>query len=225
VPPSGGADPDLTTEHPVTRRTMAYTWRYLRRPVKDGPCDQVDLRATVERAARQGFFDRPVLGRRATDHGRLILLIDQGGSMVPFHRLTRDLVETAEASGLGRVELGYFQNVPSPQVHQDPHRTRPLSLAGLLADCTAETGVLLVSDAGAARGGSEPRRFQETARFLVGSRRLTAAVAWLNPVPRDRWPGTTAALIALVVAMYPMDEEGFGQAVEVLRGQSGGGRP
>ncbi|AUB80293.1 hypothetical protein THSYN_04540 [Candidatus Thiodictyon syntrophicum] len=178
----------------------------------------------MERAARQGFFVRPVLRRRATDHGHLILLVDQGGSMVPFHRLTRDLVQTAVQSGL-RVDLGYFQNVPATRVYLDPHRTRPLALERLLADCTAETGVLLVSDAGAARGGADPRRLQASARVLVGIRRRTGCVAWLNPVPWDRWPGTGAALIALLVPMFAMDEDGFGHAVEVLRGQPVGGGP
>ncbi|WP_295591175.1 hypothetical protein, partial [uncultured Lamprocystis sp.] len=211
----------LVTQDPVSRRTMAYTWRYLRRPVKDGPCDRLDLTATVERAARQGYYDRPVLTRRGTDHGHLVLLVDQGGSMVPFHRLTRDLVQTAVAAGLGQVDLGYFQNVPPPLVYADPHRTRPLELARLLADCTPRSSVLLVSDAGAARGGRVQQRFQDTARVLVELKRLTGALAWLNPVPAERWPGTTAQLIALLVPMFPMTADGFGNAVDTLRGLGG----
>ncbi len=221
TPPPARETAALVTQDPVSRRTMAYTWRYLRRPVKDGPCDQLDLTATVERAARQGYFDRPVLTRRGTDHGHLVLLVDQGGSMVPFHRLTRDLVQTAVAAGLGQVDLGYFQNVPPPLVYADPHRTRPLELARLLADCTPRSSVLLVSDAGAARGGRVQQRFQDTARVLVELKRLTGALAWLNPVPAERWPGTTAQLIALLVPMFPMTTDGFGNAVDTLRGLGG----
>ena len=141
--------------------------------------------------------------------------------MVPFHRLTRDLVQTAVAAGLGQVDLGYFQNVPPPLVYADPHRTRPLELARLLADCTPRSSVLLVSDAGAARGGRVQQRFQDTARVLVELKRLTGALAWLNPVPAERWPGTTAQLIALLVPMFPMTADGFGNAVDTLRGLGG----
>jgi uncharacterized protein with von Willebrand factor type A (vWA) domain len=204
---------------------MAYTWHYLRRPVKDGPCDQLNLAATVERAARQGFFDRPVLERRVTDHGHLILLVDQGGSMVPFHRLTRELVETLGEARLGRVEIGYFQNTPAERVYLDRYRKQSIPLAHLLADCDSGTGVLIVSDAGAARGGRNQARFRATARIVVRIQQRTALLAWLNPVPKVRWPGTTAQLIRAIVDnnMYPMDADGFSNAVDVLRGQAPGG--
>ncbi len=219
-----GVDTPLAAYGPVSRRTMAHTWRYLRRPVKDGPPGPVDLPATVERAARQGFFDRTVQERRTTDHAHLVLLVDQGGSMVPFHRLTRDLVQTAGDSGLGRVDIGYFQNVAPERIYLDPRRTRSVALEQLLAGCTAETGVLLVSDAGAARGGRDQQRFQATARLLVQLKRLSWNVAWLNPVPRTRWEGTSAQLIESMVSMFPMDDYGFSNAVDVLRGQPSGSR-
>lgn len=223
-----GAEQALALYTPVSRRAMAYTWRYLRRPVKDGPCDRLDLAATVERTARLGYFDRPVLGRRITDHGHLVLLVDQGGSMVPFHRLTRDLVQTAADSALvhvgRRVDIAHFHNVPPEQVYFDLHLTRPLALDRLLADCTPESSVLIASDAGAARGGLDRQRFTSTAKILVKLKQRCGAVAWLNPVPTERWSGSTAALIAAVVPMFPMDEDGFGNAVDVLRGQALGGR-
>jgi uncharacterized protein with von Willebrand factor type A (vWA) domain len=209
----------LRTYYPVSRRAMAYTWRYLRRPVKDGPPGPVDIPATVERTARQGFFDRPVRERRSSDHAHLILLVDQGGSMVPFHRFTRDLVETAADSGLGLVETGYFLNVPGERIYRERQRTRPVPMDELLRDCGAETGVLLVSDAGAARGGRDLPRVRATARVLVDIKRRTRLLAWLNPMPEGRWPGTSAQLIQALAPMFPMDPDGFGNAVDVLRGQ------
>lgn len=63
-PPSGEPGPELRAYWPVSRRSMIYTWRYLRRPVKDGPRDVLDVDATVEQTARQGFFLRPFYNRR-----------------------------------------------------------------------------------------------------------------------------------------------------------------
>jgi uncharacterized protein len=228
LPAPAGSDPGLALYTPVSRRAMAYSWRYLRRPVKDGPCDRLDLDATVERAARLGYLDRPVLGRRITDHGHLLVLVDQGGSMVPFHRLTRDLVQTAEESVLShagrRVDIAYFHNVPPKQVYLDAHRTRLVALDELLQGCTHESGVLVVSDAGAARGGRSSQRFAATARILVQIKQRGGGLAWLNPVPEDRWPGSTAALIRAIVPMFAMNEDGFGNAVDILRGQAVGAR-
>ena len=217
-PPPPADDALLIAAAPVSRRSMAYSWRHLRRPVKDGPCDRLNLSATVERAARQGFFDRPVLDRRESDHAHLVLLLDQGGSMTPFHRLTRELVDTVGDAGLGQLAIGYFQNTPPEQVYRDPHRTDPVPLSRLLADCGSESSVLIVSDAGAARGGRAQQRFRATARAVVDIRRHTARLAWLNPVPAARWPGTTAQLIAAIVPMQPMDEDGFSNTVDLLRG-------
>lgn len=104
----------------------------------------------------------------------------------------------------------------------DPHRTRSVALDDLLTDCTSESSLLVVSDAGAARGGRDQARFRATARFLVRIKQRTTLVVWLNPVPRERWPGTTAQLIGAVVRIYPMDEDGFSNAVDILRGQAPG---
>jgi uncharacterized protein with von Willebrand factor type A (vWA) domain len=219
-PPIPEAGEDLRAYWPVSRRSMIYTWRYLRRPVKDGPRNVLDLVATVERAARRGLFLEVVYERRETNHAHLVLLVDQGGSMVPFHRFTRDLVETAcEESPIGQVDVTYFRNVPSASLYRDPYLTEPLSLEHALAGCTPDSSILLVGDAGAARGYRNLQRVRSSTELLVRLKRLTTLLAWLNPMPRHRWPGTSAELIAHVVPMFQMDPEGFSNAVDVLRGQ------
>jgi uncharacterized protein with von Willebrand factor type A (vWA) domain len=137
----------------LSRRYMVYSWRYLRFPVADGAEDVLDISATVEQVAKQGFFLKPVYQRRESNHAHLLLLIDQEGSMAPFHRFTRDLVETAkDEGGIERVDVGYFHNIPANSVYQDSHLTEPVVLEDLLASCDSETRVLIVSDGGAARG-------------------------------------------------------------------------
>ncbi|MEG3857924.1 hypothetical protein QT974_02260, partial [Microcoleus sp. herbarium12] len=46
----------LTSEYfPVTRRQMKQSWRYLRRPVREGPPVELDVEATVNQIGRQGI--------------------------------------------------------------------------------------------------------------------------------------------------------------------------
>jgi uncharacterized protein len=171
--------PELRPYWPLSRRSMVYAWRHLRRTVKEGPRDVLDVAATIEQTARQGFFLYPVYDRRAENRTRMVLLIDQGGSMVPFHRFTRDLVETAcneQESQIRQVELAYFQNVPPAHVFRDPHLTQPVLLEQLLAGIDPDTSVLLVSDAGAARGYRRNERIRATAEFgvcLAGGQKTT----------------------------------------------------
>jgi hypothetical protein len=221
LPPSEPG-PELRLYWPLSRRAMVYAWRYLRRPVKEGPRDVLNVTATVEQTARQGFFLHPVYDRRQWNDAHLVLLIDQGGSMVPFHRFTRDLRETAcdeEESRIRKVEVAYFQNVPPPQVFRDPYLTQPVLLKTLFAGFTADTGVLLVSDAGAARGYRRPERIRATAEFLVRLKQHTRRLAWLNPMPQARWASTSAQFIARLAPMFQMDRAGFGHAIDVLQGQ------
>ncbi len=204
---------------PISRRFMGYAWNFLRRPVYDGPADVLDVAATVEQVARQGFFLSPVYRHRERNAAHLVMLIDQDGSMTPLHYFTRDLVETARhESTLQTVECYYFHNVPADTLYHDPHRTQAVSLQSILADCTHETSLLIISDGGAARGQRRLERIRATARFLAHLKRKTILLAWLNPMPRVRWANTTAQSIATMVSMFQMDPDGFSKAIEVLRG-------
>jgi len=218
-------DPDLLADRPISRRFMAYAWRHLRHPLPDGPADVLDVEATIAQTERQGFLLAPVYRRRLRNHAHLVLLLDQNGSMAPFHRFTRDLLETArDESTIRLVDAIYFHDLPTlhdrntpPGVYLNPHLTSPGSWDTLEAGCSPETAALIVSDAGAARGNWDAERFRLTVQFLGWLRRLTMNVAWLNPMPPDRWATTTAEAVANVVPMYQMDTEGIGYAVDVLR--------
>ena len=199
---------------------MVYAWRYLRRPVPDGPQDVLDIEVTVDRAARQGFFLAPVYRRRESNQAHLVLLVDQAGSMVPFHRFTRDLVESAcWESTLQQVDVFYFHNVLTASIYHDSHLTELVPLDQVLEQCTSDTSVVLVSDAGAARGYRRLDRVRTTTEFLARLKQRTALLAWLNPMPRERWPSTSAQIIAHLVPMFPMDPDGLSDAIDVVRGQ------
>lgn len=212
--------PELQTYWPILRRSMAYAWRYLRRPRPDGPPDVLDIPSTVDQVAKAGFFLAPVYHRREINHARLLLLIDQNGSMTPFHRFSRDLVETAQSGGsLTSVDVYYFHNVPTTHVYRDPHLTQPVKLREIWALCDTDTSVLIFSDAGAARGRPFIERVRATTEFLVPLQQRTALIGWLNPMPIDRWEGSSAEMIAYLVSMEQMDNDGFSNLIEIIRGQ------
>lgn len=212
----------LQAYYPISRRSMVYSWRYLRRPVADGALDVLDEEATIEQATRQGFYLAPVYRRREQNHAHLLLLVDQNGSMTPFHRFTRDLVETArDESSLQaeKVNVFYFHNVPATSVYQDFYLTEPIALKKVLATCDQETSILIVSDAGAARGYRKLERIRTTTSFLFQLKRYTTLIAWLNPMPEERWIGSSAEIIANLVPMYQMDNDGLSNAIDIVRGQ------
>ncbi|MGK7942200.1 MAG: hypothetical protein AB4062_18995 [Crocosphaera sp.] len=200
---------------------MVYNWRYLRCLIADGPEDVLDVEATIKQTADQGFFLAPVFQRQKRNYAHLLLLIDQNGSMTPFHHFTRDLVETAKyESSLNpeRVDVAYFHNIPSDYVYQDIYLTKPIPLLEVMAKCDSNSSILIVSDVGAARGYLRLPRIREMTRVLRQFQRYTKAIALLNPMPPQRWIGSSAQVLQYLIPMFPLDDQGLSQAIDVVRG-------
>ena len=210
----------LTEYFPVTQRQMKQSWRYLRRPVREGPLEEVDVEATIEKIGREGVLLEPVLVPRRVNRARLMLLIDQDGSMVPFHSLSRQLVETLQRGGrLEQTDVYYFHDYPKDYVYHEPARLNAKPLDDMLEHIDERTGVLIVSDAGAARGNLENGRIKQTEAFILQLKQAVRSLAWLNPMPNNRWQHTSAGQIARFALMFEMSRQGLDAAINVLRGR------
>jgi uncharacterized protein with von Willebrand factor type A (vWA) domain len=206
---------------PVTRRQMKQSWRHLRRFVRQGLPTELDVEATIERIGQQGMLLEPVMVPSRVNRTELQLLIDQKGSMVPFHALSQRLADTALRGGrLGKAGIYYFHNCPTKYIYRDTGRQKaePVSdfLAKLRPECSA---VLIFSDAGAARGGYSLERLELTENFLYQLKQRVRYIAWVNPMATERWFGTTAGEIARLVPMFELSRQGLDSAIDVLRGR------
>jgi len=210
----------LTEYFPVTRRQMKQSWRYLRRSVREGPPEELDIGATIERISREGLLLEPVLMPRRINRAELVLLLDQDGSMVPFHSLTRQLVETLQRGGrLGQAGVYYFHDYPDNFLYRDPARVEAIALNDALREIGEKTVVLIVSDAGAARGAYDRERITRTHTFITQLRQTVRRCAWLNPMPHARWLDTSAGQIKQLLPMFEMSRHGLDAAINALRGR------
>jgi hypothetical protein len=100
----------------------------------------------------------------------------------------------------------------------DPDLLSPLPVKDVLLGYGVGAAIVLISDAGAARGHGDLLRLLDTVAFLKALKGLSSRVVWLNPMPTRYWPKTTAAQIARHVPMFPMDADGMHHAVNILRG-------
>lgn len=212
-------DIEFQTYYPISRRDMIYSWRYLRRPVADGIKDVLDVPLTISQTAQQGFFLKPVYRRREKNHAHLLILVDQEGSMTPFHRFSQDLIQTAQyESSIERVDVGYFHNLPAEYIYRDRFLTDKIEFEKeVLSQCDSETRVLIVSDAGAARGYRRRERVSATTEVIWEIEQHTNLIAWLNPVPQSRWNSTSAKIISHLVPMFSMNKNGLIQAIGILQ--------
>jgi uncharacterized protein len=206
---------------PITRRQMKQSWRYLRRPVREGPPVELDIETTVNEIGRLGMLLEPAFVPRRINQAELLLLIDQGGSMVPFHSLSRRLAETALRGGrLGKTNIYYFHNCPVEYLYHDPAHQEAKLIEDILDGLHySRGGVLIFSDAGAARGSFSLERVEMTKAFLDRLKQKNRYLVWLNPMPRSRWPGTTAGELMYLIPMFDVSRQGLDNAISVLRGR------
>lgn len=205
---------------PITQRQMKQSWRYLRRLVPWGKPTELDIKATVNQISRQGTLLAPVLVPRRRNRTKILLLIDHDGSMVPFHPLSHRLVQTVQQGRFAQVRVYYFHNCPLEHLYHDPDHSQAERISKILAQLDRNSTVAMVfSDGGALRGGLNGQRIQLTLDFLAKLQPQVRYIAWLNPIPSERWRSTTAGEIARFVPMFGISRQGFHQAINCLRGK------
>jgi uncharacterized protein with von Willebrand factor type A (vWA) domain len=207
---------------PITARQMKQNWRYLRRAARFGPPVDLDVAATVQKIAHEGMMTDPVLRPRRVNRTDLVLLLDYGGSMVPFHSLAERLAETAVRGGkLGQAAIYYFHDCPIRHFYHDPAFLEPELIINRLQKMhPLHSSILIFSDGGAARGNYDPKRIEATETFLAQLRQVVRNVAWLNPMPEGRWGSNSAEAIAHSVPMFEANPAGVHGAIKALRGHN-----
>lgn len=216
--PPIGEDYVLDPQPLISPRDMAVLWRRYRRSTRHGPRTEMDLAATLRERCRRGLLCRPVCRPRRSNSARLLILADASPSMDPWRPFLATLAASLPLGRLARAELRYFNNQPRRQLYATSGLDEPEDRDAVLRR-HAGAALLVVSDAGSARGALNRRRALQTADFLDEARRLFPSAVWLNPMPRRRWAGTTAGLIADgPVPMLPIDAPNLLRAIDILRG-------
>lgn len=205
-------------DFPVNERQIQQNWHYLRRAIQEGALSEIDIEATVERISQEGVFLEPVLVPSHVNRVEMLLLIDDSNSMIPFRLLSQKIVATLQASRLGKADTYYFRNSPRDYLYLYPHRPDATKINEVLPKLHCNrTVVLIISDAGAARGGINRDRIKLTADFLEQFTPYVRHFAWLNPIPSQRWQYTSAEVISQLVPMFELDYQGFKAAMRLLK--------
>jgi uncharacterized protein len=105
------------------------------------------------------------------------------------------------------------------EVCTDPELQSHKHLKNLLDKSARGAAIVVISDAGAARGNYDPIRILNTIAFIKALKTYTQHVVWLNPLPKDHWRNNTSEQLARYIPMFPLNRDGIYNAVEVLRGR------
>jgi uncharacterized protein with von Willebrand factor type A (vWA) domain len=139
--------------------------------------------------------------------------------MQPWEAFSQTLVESLRRGRLGGAWVYYFHNSPHARLYESPALSDPVALKEALGRHESST-LMLVGDAGAARGALNHARADEAAEFWARAREHWQPAVWMNPMPAARWAKTTAELVArrTGIPMLELNEERLVTAVDILRG-------
>ncbi len=207
-------------------RNIKVALKRLRRWVREGAEDELDLAGTIRSTAEHGWLDVKTRPERR-NAVKLLMFFDIGGSMDDHVRVVEELFSAARAE-FRHMEYFYFHNCLYESVWRDNRRRREekMSTFDVLRTFGPDYRVVFVGDAAmspyeiAMAGGSVEHWNEEP-----GSVWLTRLlghfhkVAWLNPSPQKHWHYTQSTQMLRQMfsdRMYPMTLAGLEAATREL---------
>ena len=207
-------------------RNIKVALKRLRRWVREGAEDELDLSGTIRSTAEHGYLD--VLTRpERRNHVKLLMFFDVGGSMDEHIKIAEELF-SAVRSEFKHMEYFYFHNCLYEAVWKDNRRryTESIPTMDLIHKYGADYKVIFVGDAAMApyeisHPGGSVEHWNEAsgAGWLAQVLDQWKNAVWLNPTKEAYWNYTAStAMIRTIFAnrMYPLTLAGIEGATREL---------
>jgi uncharacterized protein len=207
-------------------RNIKVALRRLRRFAREGAPDELDMDATIDGTARQGWLDIHMRPERRNTI-KVLLFLDVGGSMDAHVKLCEELFSAAKTE-FRNLEFFYFHNCLYEGVWKDNRRRQSEQTAtwDLLHKYPGDWRAVFVGDATMSPyevtvpGGSVEHWNEEAgAVWLKRARQQWEKSVWLNPVPERFWGYTpSVSLIREVMdeRMFPLTLDELERAMRTL---------
>jgi uncharacterized protein len=207
-------------------RNIKIALRRLRKFARNGAQDELDIKATIDGTARQGWLDIQMRAERRNAI-KVLLFLDVGGSMDPFIKLCEELFSAA-TSEFKNLEFFYFHNCPYEGVWKDNKRrfSERTPMWDILHKYPHDYKAIFIGDAAMSpyeisHPGGSVEHFNEESG-TVWMQRLTTtypAAAWLNPTPQEHWGYSQSTKLIkdlMTDRMYPLTLKGLDDAMRAL---------
>jgi len=207
-------------------RNIKVALKRLRRWVRDGASEELDLNSTIKATAENGYLDVKTRPERR-NAVKVLLFLDIGGSMDDHVKLVEELFSAARIE-LKNLEYFYFHNCVYEGVWKDNKRrhNERMSTWDVMHTYGSDYKVIFVGDAAMSPyevvypGGSVEHWNEESGEIWL--RRVLDKwnnAIWLNPVEERTWRYTQSTqMINQLFAgrMFPMTLSGLDQGLKEL---------
>jgi len=207
-------------------RNIKVALRRLRRFARHGAAEELDMDATIDGTARQGWLDIHMRPERRNTI-KVLLFLDIGGSMDAHVKMCEELFSAAKTE-FKHLEFFYFHNCLYEGVWKDNRRrhTQKIPTWEVLNKYPGDWRAIFVGDATMSPyevtmpGGSVEHWNEEAgAVWMKRATQQWDKVAWLNPSPERYWSySASVGMIRELVdeRMYPLTLEGLENAMRAL---------
>lgn len=207
-------------------RQMQMALKKLRHLQRLGSEEELDLEVTIDETCRNGGEIELVFRPPRKNHAKVLLLMDAGGSMLPYANVVEQLFSAAhQLTHFKDFKYYYFHNCIYEHVYTDIRLHKTVSTHWLLRTFDADHRVILVGDAYMAPeelrdpGGALYYYHHNSTPGIEWLRRIQAhfkACIWLNPMPQRHWDRPSIALVRQVFPMYELTLEGLDRGTKYL---------
>ncbi|MEP4035648.1 VWA domain-containing protein [Pseudophaeobacter sp.] len=207
-------------------RNIKVALKRLRRWVREGAHEELDLDNTIRATAEHGYLD---VKTRPERHNavKVLLFLDVGGSMDPHIKVVEELFSAAR-SEFKHLEYFYFHNCLYEGVWRDNRRRWDAQLPTheVLRTYGPDYKCIFVGDASmspyeiAYPGGANEHWNQEAGQvWLQRARDQWQSHLWINPVPQKHWDYTHSIGMVREIfedRMVPMTLDGLESGMKEL---------
>jgi len=207
-------------------RNIKVALRRLRRFARQGALDELDMDATIDGTARQGWLDIHMRPERRNTI-KVLLFLDIGGSMDAHVKMCEELFSAAKTE-FKHLEFFYFHNCLYEGVWKDNRRrhSEKIPTWDVLNKYPADWRAIFVGDATMSPyevtmpGGSVEHWNEEAgAVWMKRATQQWDKVAWLNPTAERYWNySASVGMVRELVdeRMYPLTLDGLDKAMRAL---------
>jgi uncharacterized protein len=208
-------------------RNIKVALRRLRKFARTGAPEELDLDATIDKSAKEGYLDI-VLRPERRNAVKVLIFFDIGGSMDSHIKLCEELFSAARTE-FKHMDFFYFHNCLYESVWKDNRRRHDEKTAtwDVLHKFPHDYRIVFVGDATMSPyeitypGGSVEHWNEEPgAIWLQRVADIYERVVWLNPTPRAHWDHTPSIqLVREIIGhnrMFPLTIEGLDGAMREL---------
>lgn len=207
-------------------RNIKVALRRLRKWVREGATEELDMSGTIRGTAEKGYLDIHMRPERRNKVSVLIFF-DVGGSMDSHIKICEELFSAAR-SEFKNMEFYYFHNCLYESVWKDNRRrhAEKLNTWDVLHKFSSDYKVIFVGDATMSPyeitypGGSVEHWNEEAGAVWIDRvTQIYEHMVWLNPTAERHWQHTPSVEVMKQLVndrMYPLTLEGLDKAMREL---------